>query len=41
MQIIGLMGYVDKYDFMMNMAKVLDVMDKSVFVIDATSLIVR
>lgn len=36
MQIIGLMGYVDKYDFMMNMAKVLDVMDKSVFVIDAT-----
>lgn len=36
MQIIGLIGYVDKHDFTMNMAKVLEVMDKSVLVIDAT-----
>lgn len=36
MQIIGLIGYVDKHDFIMNMAKVLEIMDKSVLVIDAT-----
>lgn len=36
MQIIGLIGYVDKHDFTMNMAKVLEIMGKSVLVIDAT-----
>ncbi|MDO4282030.1 MAG: hypothetical protein Q4D02_00150 [Clostridia bacterium] len=36
MQIVGLMGYVDKHDFIMNMAKVIEIMGKSVLVIDGT-----
>ncbi len=36
MQVIGLIGYVDKYDFAMNLAKAINVMDKSVLVVDAT-----
>lgn len=36
MQVIGLMGYVDKHDFLLNMAKVLNIMEKSVLVIDGT-----
>lgn len=36
MQVIGLIGYVDKYDMVMNLAKTINIMDKSVLVIDAT-----
>lgn len=36
MKIIGLIGYVDKYDFAINLAKSLNSMDKSVLVVDAT-----
>ena len=36
MQVIGLIGYVDKYDMIMNLAKTINVMDKSVLVVDAT-----
>ena len=36
MQVIGLMGYIDKHDFTINMAKILEIMNKSVLVIDAT-----
>lgn len=37
MKIIGLVGYTDKYDFAINLAKSLNIMDKSVLVIDATN----
>lgn len=36
MQVIGLMGYVDKYDFTINLAKAINIVGKSVLVIDAT-----
>lgn len=36
MKVIGLVGYVDKYDFAINLAKSINTMDKSVLVIDAT-----
>ena len=36
MQVIGLLGYVDKYDFALNLAKTLNIMNKSVLVVDAT-----
>lgn len=36
MQVIGMLGYVDKYDFVINLAKVLNIMNRSVLVIDAT-----
>jgi len=36
MKIIGLIGYVDKYDFAINLAKSINTMDKSVLVVDAT-----
>lgn len=36
MQVIGLLGYVDKYDIIMNLAKTINLVDKSVLVIDAT-----
>ena len=36
MQVVGLIGYVDKYDMIMNLAKTINVMDKSVLVVDAT-----
>lgn len=36
MQVIGLIGYVDKYDFAINLAKTLNIMKKSVLVVDAT-----
>ena len=36
MKVIGLLGYVDKYDFAMNLAKSINTMDKSVLVVDAT-----
>lgn len=36
MQVIGLIGYVDKYDMVMNLARTINIMDKSVLVIDAT-----
>lgn len=35
-KIIGLMGYVNKSDFVINLAKILNVMDKKVLVIDCT-----
>ena len=37
MQVIGMYGYVDKYDFIIATARTLNIMDKSVLVIDATS----
>lgn len=37
MQVIGMYGYVDKYDFVIATARTLNIMDKSVLVIDATS----
>ena len=36
MKIIGMMGYTDKYDFIMNIAKSINLMQRSVLVIDAT-----
>ena len=36
MQVVGLIGYVDKYDLVMNLAKTISIMGKSVLVIDAT-----
>lgn len=36
MQVVGLIGYVDKYDMIMNLAKTINIMDKSVLVVDAT-----
>lgn len=36
MQVIGLIGYVDKYDMIMNLARAINIMDKSVLVVDAT-----
>lgn len=36
MQVIGLIGYVDKYDMIMNLARTINIMDKSVLVVDAT-----
>ncbi len=36
MQVIGLVGYMDKYDFVMNLARTINIMDKSVLVVDAT-----
>lgn len=36
MQVIGLIGYVDKYDFVINLAKSINIMKKSVLVVDAT-----
>jgi hypothetical protein len=36
MQVIGMIGYMDKYDFVINLAKTINIMDKSVLVIDAT-----
>lgn len=37
MQSIGMYGYVDKYDFVIATAKALEIMGRSVLVIDATS----
>lgn len=37
MQVIGLVGYVDKYDYSINLAKSINIMDKSVLVVDATA----
>lgn len=37
MQVIGMYGYVDKYDFVIAVAKTLNIMDKSALVIDATA----
>lgn len=37
MKVIGLIGYVDKYDFAINLAKSINIMDKSVLVVDATA----
>ena len=36
MQLIGMVGYMDKYDFVINLAKTINTMDKAVLVIDAT-----
>ena len=36
MQVIGLVGYMDKYDFAIALAKTINIMDKSVLVVDAT-----
>lgn len=36
MKVIGLIGYVNKYDFAINLAKSINTMGKSVLVIDAT-----
>lgn len=36
MQVIGLIGYADKYDIIMNLAKTINIMDKSVLVVDGT-----
>ena len=36
MQVVGLIGYMDKYDFAINLAKALYSMEKSVIVVDAT-----
>ncbi len=36
MQVIGLVGYMDKYDFAINLARTINIMDKSVLVVDAT-----
>lgn len=36
MQVVGLIGYVDKYDFVINLAKTINIMEKSVLVVDAT-----
>lgn len=36
MQVIGLIGYVDKFDFAINLAKTINIMNKSVLVVDAT-----
>lgn len=36
MPVIGLIGYVDKYDFAINLAKTINIMNKSVLVVDAT-----
>ncbi|MEG0872490.1 MAG: hypothetical protein RSE00_00955 [Clostridia bacterium] len=36
MQVIGMMGYVDKYDFAINLARTINIMDKAVLVVDAT-----
>lgn len=37
MQVIGMYGYVDKYDFVIATARTLNIMGKSVLVIDATA----
>lgn len=37
MKVIGMIGYVDKYDFVMNLAKSINIMEKSVLVVDGTS----
>ena len=37
MKVIALIGYVDKYDFAINLAKSINIMDKSVLVVDATT----
>ena len=37
MKVIGMYGYVDKYDFVIAVARTLNIMDKSVLVIDATA----
>lgn len=37
MQVIGLIGYVDKYDYTINLAKAINLMGKSVLVVDATN----
>ena len=36
MQVVGLVGYMDKYDFVINLARTINIMDKSVLVVDAT-----
>lgn len=36
MQVIGMIGYVDKYDFVINLSKTINIMNKAVLVIDAT-----
>ncbi len=36
MQVIGMVGYVDKYDFVINFAKTLKLTQKTVLVVDAT-----
>lgn len=37
MQVIGMYGYVDKYNFVIAVARTLNIMDRSVLVIDATA----
>ena len=41
MQVIGLIGYVDKYDIIMNLAKSINIMDKSVLVVDAVCMMLK
>ncbi|MDD3303960.1 MAG: hypothetical protein PHP54_03490 [Clostridia bacterium] len=36
MPVIGLIGYMEKYDFVINLAKTINIMNKSVLVVDAT-----
>ena len=36
MQVVGLVGYMDKYDFVINLARTINIMEKSVLVVDAT-----
>ncbi len=37
MQVIGMYGYIDKYDFVLAISRAISIMGKSVLVIDATS----
>lgn len=37
MQVVGMYGYVDKYNFVIAVARTISIMDRSVLVIDATS----
>ena len=37
MQVVGMYGYVDKYNFVIAVARTINIMDRSVLVIDATS----
>lgn len=36
MKVIGMIGYMDKYDFVINLAKTINIMNKAVLVVDAT-----
>ena len=37
MRAVGMYGYIDKYDFVMAVAKTITMMGKSVLVVDATA----